>query len=247
MATAEETNRPFYMVFSSRTDENLKQLINRYYESYSSRIDDQLNEFSLMVPDKYQGKPTLRTIIVIDEKIYALLKNDEDDIDSFKIVKLQLKPHFYPKAAENEIADLFIPLPKFIRLTVCQDHILNRMSAIRKYGIWNKNDYTISFPRANRAEDKHNGTAFIYFKDLKQSRLNDIVLTRLFIHNTKWPETNHDVTCFWRRDKKTSEGESDEKTESVYEEPLAEKSEEITIVKVPPTGNPWMDKKGKHQ
>ncbi|HLX54949.1 MAG TPA: hypothetical protein VKR58_13470, partial [Aquella sp.] len=58
---------------------------------------------------------------------------------------------------------------------------------------------TLTFPKKDREGNKHNGIAFIYFNNLIETRLDDIVLTRLFINYTKWPDTNQEVHCYWRK------------------------------------------------
>ena len=63
----------------------------------------------------------------------------------------------------------------------------------------------------DRMNDKHNGIAFIYFNGLEESRLDDIVLTRLFINNTKWPDTNMEVRCYWSRTKESMQKNAAEK------------------------------------
>lgn len=252
---AQETNRQFYVIFSSRTEKSLTELITSYYEKVQKEnVGLKLKKFSLLVPDKFKGRPTNRTFAVIDENIFESLKEEEEDIDAFKIEKLQMRPHFYPKPDENETADLFIMLPQFITLTDCQQYIMDRMRDIREYKIWNKSDYAIHIPQANRIEDKHAGKALIYFKGLQESRLHDIILTRLFINDTKWPGHNHEVRCFWRRPRKFGDNEgpngadntngtsmTSETSDSDGKGNDTPKSEEKV------SGNPWIDKKGKHQ
>lgn len=234
-----ETNRPFYMVFSSRALESIADLIEEYYEKVQEAHPKLvLKKFCLSVPDKFKNQQTTRTILVIDERVFELLKKSENDIDEFKIEKLQLKKHFYPNKEHFEVPGFYIPLPKNILLSVCQNHIMERMSTLREYGFWNKTDYTIKFPNIDRSGNKHDGKAFVYFNGFEQSRLEDIVLTRLFINNTKWPETNQEVHCYWRRTqeafgKKNTEGESEyiEATSNGGEKE-ASKEEDTWVTKV---------------
>lgn len=233
-----ETSRQFYIIFSSRTLESIGNLIQSYYEKVCSDDPDiKLKEFCLMVPDKFRQDETMRTIVVIDEKVFSLLKRCESDIDAFKIEKLQLKKHFFPNKDHHETANLYIILPKFLSLTLCQDHLMERMTALRNYGIWNKTDYTIHVPNIDRGSATHNGVAFIYFNKLQETRLDDIILTRLFINNTKWPNSNHSVHCYWS---KTKEGRDlDFKKHN-------DASEKKDVDNSDDKKNPWIEKKGKH-
>ena len=258
-----ETSRQFYIVFSSRTLESIGNLIESYYEKVIDKDPNvKLKDFCLMVPDKFRQQATMRTIVVIDEKVFTLLKEDESDIDAFKIEKLQLKKHFYPNTEHHETANLYIILPQFLDLTACQDHLIERMTALRNYGVWTKSDYTIHVPKIDRIGSSHNGVAFIYFNKLQESRLDDIILTRLFINNTKWPKTNHEVHCYWS---KTKEGRDLEFKKRANEKLMNSDSDgtndtdgtddnDGTIIKNGNDNgnkdgkkNPWIEKKGKHK
>lgn len=213
---ATETHRQFYIVFSSRALDSIESLIESYYDKIrdgSSRVE--LKEFSLLVPDKFKNQQTTRTFVVIDERVFDLLKKSENEIDEFKIEKLQMKKHFYPHEERFELPSLYISLPKNLSLSVVQDHMIERMSTLRSYGIWNKSDYTIYIPKIDRAGNNHSGIAFIYFNGFEEIRLDDIVLSRLFINNTKWPGTNQEVHCFWKRTKEALNHNKDD-TESEY-------------------------------
>lgn len=220
------STRPFYIIFSSRTLENLGTLIEDYY----SKIDAKdLKDFCLLVPDKFKNQPTLRTIVVLDERVYELLKEKENEIDEFKIEKLQLKKHFYPNQDKAETKNFYIPLPMNLPLSACQQHLIERMTSLREYGIWNKKDYNIYIPKMDRIKDTHKGTAYIYFNEVPEDRLDDIVLSRLFINNTKWPGKNQEVHCFWTRNMSPKTGDKQE-TKTDNKE----------------SSNVWDQKKGKH-
>ena len=208
----EETNRPFYIIFSNRALENIGDLIESYYERYQSEYPEEvLKKFCLLVPDKFNHEITTRSIVVIDDKIFQFLKESEDNIDDFKIVRLKQKLHFYPNVNRGELPSLYIMLDKNVSLSDCQKHLYERMSCLREYGIWTLKDYHIDIPGSNRSSNTHKGTACIYFNKLEETRLNDIALTRLFINNTKWIETNQEVHCHWVRNKSQTDKIQDEK------------------------------------
>lgn len=201
META-ETQRQFFVIFSSRALDSIDDLIRTFYDKVrESHPKANLKEFCLSVPDKFKNQQTKRTFVVIDELVAEALKKAEDEIDEFTIQKLQMKKHFYPNTDRSEVPAFYIALPKNLSLSVCQTHLIDRMTALRSYGIWNKNDYNIYIPQSDRVGNKHSGTAFIYFNGFEESRLDDIVLSRLFVNNTKWQGTNLEVHCHWRQTK----------------------------------------------
>jgi hypothetical protein len=225
------------MIFSSRSLDNIGELIESYYEKVRNDNPElELGEFCLSVPDKFDNHQTRRTIVTIDDNVYQLLKEFEHDLDEFQISKLKMKKHFYPNTERHEVPSLYISLPKNISLTACQNHLIERMTSLRGYGIWKKENYKIHIPRSDRLKDTHNGVAFIYFNQLEETRLDDIVLSRLFINNTKWPESNLEVHCYWSKTKeffdkqKQKEAEGTSKTES-------KPAEDASV---------WDLKKGKH-
>lgn len=226
--TNTETDRPFYIIFSNRTLSNISELINDYYEKCKPEYED-LRNFCLIVPDKFNGNITNRTIVVIDERIFDALKNNEHDLDNFNIQKLQYRKHFYPNAEKKDTYNLHVKLPKNLSLNACQTHLMERMTCLRTFQIWNKSDYTIYYPNMNRDQNKHEGSAYIYFNNIKEEKHNDVVLTRIFINNTKWPETALDVACMWARTKEDREKNSTQVT---------------SVVK---TGTVWDEKNGNHK
>ena len=232
-----ETQRPFYMIFSSRSLENITDLIENFYSKVRHvDPDSDLNEFRLAVPDKFNNQQTMRTIVVIDPKVFELLKESEDDLDEFKIEKLKMKKHFYPNVSRKEEPNLYISLPKTVTLTICQSHLIERMTSLRDYGIWTKTDYKIHIPKLDRLKDTHNGVAFIYFNKLGETRLDDIVLSRLFVNNTKWPDTNLEVHCYWS------------KTKESFEQAAAERAAAAsTKIDTTDDKNVWILKGGKHK
>lgn len=256
----EETNYPFYMIFSSRTPENLTDLINDYYSkndnSHAARGADKkendLQQFHLCVPDKFKGQSTSRTIISIDPAIFEALKTDEEFLSNFKIEKFQMRPHFYPNEKYAENYNFYIRLPKNLTLTKCQNHLIERMSSLSKLGMFTKNDYVIRYPNMNRIQDKHNGHAYIYFNNLKPENRDRVALSRVFINNTKWIETNQEVHCHWVRNKSQTDKIQDEKGNDVIEVITSKKEKDLDIEvvktdKVEKVSNVWEEKNGKHK
>lgn len=226
-----ETERPFFIVFSKRTPENITTVINEYYDEVL-KTHDVPCDFNLIVPDKFMGEVTERTVVVIDPLVYEALKRDEESIDNFRIQRFQLRKHFYPNKQNGDTHNFYIKVPKNLSLTKCQGHLMERMTALLRMGIWTKDDYKIHFNDMDRMADKHSGTAYIYFNHLPDNKLEDVVLSRVFINNTKWPETGQEVRCIWAR----------KKTES----PAVEKKEDGFKIVGNKSNNVWEDKKGKH-
>ena len=248
-----ETTRPFYVVFSSRSMENISTLISDYElevkESFGPDLE--LYKFSLLVPDKFHKQQTMRTFVVVDPNVFDSLKSDEKNIPNFRIEKLQMKKHFYPNKDYSELPNLYISLPSFLSLTQCQTHLIERMASLMKLGMWDKSDYTINFPRIDRIGDSHKNVAFILFKD--PQRLDDIMLTKLFINNTKWPDTNHEVHCFWSKTKEGREAEAKRRQEYQTKEkesnkgkPESKSDGKSDDKQEGSTKNVWVEKKGKH-
>jgi len=202
-----ETNRQFYVVFSSRSMDSIHSLITEHedYLNEDQEKERSIEKCSLLVPDKFHNQQTMRSICVIDPLVFDELKNSEDNIPDFKIEKLQMKKHFYPNEKFGELPNLYLILPTFLDLTAVQHHLIERMSSLMRLGIWNKNDYSIHLPNIDRVGNRHNGSAHILFKD--NTRRDDIMLTKLFINNTKWPGTNHEVRCYWSKTKEAREAE----------------------------------------
>ena len=241
---ASETTRPFFIVFSTRTLENLSSLINSYYKEFEG---GDVHEFSLLVPDKFKGEQTNRTVVVLDEAVFKLMKNDEKHLDNFQIQRLQLKKHFYPNEERAETPNFYIKLPKNLSLTKCQSHLLERMTSLRKLGLWEKNDYHVKFPNMDRLQDKHSGTAYIYFKDTKLAEdgtIDDVVLSRIYINNTKWPETSQEVHCFWARKHKEVPTATESETDPGSAPSTPSISERLPEVKIKSI---WDEKNGKHK
>ena len=223
-----ETNCPFFIIFSDRTLSNISELVNEYHKKCAVE-NEHLHDFSLTVPEKFNGNPTNRTIVVMDELVFEALKGEESNIDNFNIHRLQYKKHFYPHSDKNETYNLFVNLPKNLTLSQCQSHLIERMTSLRKLGLWSKDDYKIVFPKMNRTEDKHSGSAYIYFNEIKEDKHHHVILTRIFINNTKWPGTTHDVHCMWVRKKLDIDGNPIQKTD---------------VIK---TGTVWDEKNGNHK
>lgn len=240
-----DTHRQFYIIFSSRALDSLETVIENYYTKVSNEYPKvTLKQLALLVPDKFKSLQTIRTITVIDERVFDFLKKAENEIDEFKIEKLQMKKHFYPNKERSDLPSLYIKLPKNLSLTVVQDHLIERMSTLRSYGIWNKNDYNIYFPQIDRAGNNHGGKAYIYFNGFEEVRLDDIVLTRIFINNTKWPKTNLEVHCHWRRPREAlSRGKSDNnESEYTTEVDKSEKVEDKTSLNETKEEDTWVSK-----
>ena len=230
---------PFYMIFSSRTIDDLSALIKEHYDKVSKETNEKLKPSALIVPDKFKNQPTFRTIVVIDEKVYESLKEDESNIEEFKIDNLRMKKHFYPKAMKNETYNFYLSLPQNLTLEACQKHLMERLNALRTYKIWDsKDDYKINIHSMDRLKNTHGGKAYIHFT-ANDDNLDKIVLTRLFINDTKWPGTNLDVNCYWAR-KRTEESKdaNNKQTDSVTTKVINGNS------KVNP--NIWEEKKNKH-
>ena len=224
-----ETDRPFFIIFSNRTLNNISELITKYQENCANE-NENLDNFSLIVPDKFNGNATNRTIVVMDELLFDALKKDEHSIDNFNIQRLQYRKHFYPNKTKNEVYNLYINLPKNLTLSECQVHLMERMTCLRTIGLWDKMNYTIVYPKMNRLEDKHAGFAYIYFKEIKEEKQNDVALTRIFINNTKWPGTTQDVSCMWvRKNLNTEKGLPSQTTDTIK------------------TGTVWDEKGGNHK
>ena len=249
-----ETTRPFFIIFSNRTLENLTNLINKYYDKYIDfNGESNLIRLSLLTPDKFKGEATDRTITVMDEKIFQSLKEDEVDLDNFQIERFQIRQHFHPNKSRGDSTNFYLPLPKNLSLTTCQTHILERMESLRTIGLWKKNDYSIKFPSINRLEDKNMEGAYIYFNKLtNQDSINDVILSRIYINNTKWPETNQEVHCFWARKKTDSVKTTstvEVTTSKVVKSTTVESSSDTTSTSEKNTDNKnvWIEKQGKHK
>ena len=196
------TDRNFYIVMSSRGIPSIESIIRSAYEKVE---ESNLKPFCHISPygnRNYNPITEKRvqnfmTLVVCDSKVYDHLKEDEHNIDEFKINKLIIKSGLHPNVTRSESSNLYIRCPLNLTLSSCQNHLMQRMSFLRTYGLWDKNEYRIIFPKMDRFKDKHNGHAKLFFNC--ENKIEDIILTKLFIYGTKWPDTNLNVNCSWHK------------------------------------------------
>lgn len=230
-----QTDRPFFIVFSTRTPDNIAALIQEYYDRAFDESDNSMVKHSLNVVEKYKGKQTSRTLVVIDKKVYDLLKVDEDELQDFKIHRLEMRPHYFPRKSNNDTNNLFVRVPHNLDLSTCQRYLLDRMDEFKNvFGF--KIKYSIVFPGYDRQFNKHGGKAYINFEveDPSDEVLADIALCRLFINNTLWTDSGQEVHCMWAQTGNHVKKEDSGDTKTTKVEPVK-------------TGKPaWDGRNGKH-
>ena len=179
------------------------------------------NQIGIVRVDRFKGKETNRTIMLMDRKLFN--EAIEDGLDKnkksvdFKIAEYQLRPHNYPKSGYS--SNLYIPLPDKISSDNASRQIQKKIDICVKFGLLTKGQARLNIPLKSRETGVHNGKAYITFnKDVPNNIppsikiiLND---TRLYLDD----ETSNELMiCYWAIDKKRTKFKKGKRNNRKYE------------------------------
>lgn len=168
-----------------------------------------------------EGKETDRTIAILPELLYdALCKEGFDRRQygrGFKISQFLLNDSNMP--GEGRTKTLFVPVPKNMSESDGQviAAVVGKLDHLSEWGIIPPNSWSVNVPLKSREKGGVRSGCFVSFK--REVELERVAMTRVLLTDTYWPETEGNTErpvfrCFWARDRKERNDNSEFKERS---------------------------------
>jgi hypothetical protein len=170
---------PVFMVYSNWSLKNLRECLVGLGNGKVA---------SLHIDRDRNGEETNRTIVLMDESVYAaaLKAGYTGNSTNLSISRYQLRRNSYPNA--DQAYSFYIPLPKNFKLSEaeCRNQLDDRFKQMSSFNLLKEGDYKISVPLQSR-ETEATSTRGFCFVSFKRSVDHDtIAVVKVLLDNTWW-------------------------------------------------------------